>query len=314
MGRGIRKFFGMGLCIALLTGCGQAETLTAENAEQQQSSVEASQAEQTEDGNEQNTTQSEAPAGTEAGGETETENPSESGQTSPEPDMPHASIQENRTTLNETIYDDVLNPIGTVLSRQIVGYSEADPERVIYKVNITWPEIDVSFAGADKINETMLEYVDKSVAYMERGAEDYENVVPSFSSSFDGFSYRDDHYISFIQSEYDYEGGAHGMPYWEPFTFQLQSGQQLVLSDIIGNSEEELKDIVTKHFAEMINAAPEDYWENAEELVREEISLASNFVLTPEGIKFYFLPYDIAPYAAGFPEVTVPYEEFDMKI
>lgn len=97
-------------------------------------------------------------------------------------------------------------------------------------------------------------------------------------------------------------------------TFDLQTGKQLTLNDVIGNSEEELKEIVTAYFAEMINQNPGNFWDNAVESVREWTDLESTFYLTEEGIKFYFEPYVLASYAAGFQEVVIPYSEFEMKI
>lgn len=297
MGRRWSKLIGVGFCAMLLSACGKVEDTGLEESMQISSetismdeSMEFSEAEQ------------------DMSWEVE--------ETKENTDATDSNIEmrENLTIINDTIYDEVLNPIGTVLSKQIIRYSETDPERKLYEINFTWPEIDVSFAGADLINETMLAYLESSIAYMEEMAGDYEEVGLSFSSGFSGFSYRDDHYISFLQEEYDYEGGAHGMPYWEPFTFQLQTGEKLGLSDVIANSEEELKEIVTEYFAQKINEAPEEYWENALDIVRDEITLESNFVLTPEGIRFYFEPYLLAPYAAGFPEVIIPFAEFDMKI
>ncbi len=304
MKRNVGKLVGMGLCMLLLAGCGQAEASSMSEAESQSEAALTEAEQDTEKLNSNRETESEAQSTAEP--------------EAPTPSAPNVSVQENRVIIDEIIYDEVLNPIGAVLSRQVIRYSEINPERELYKVNITWPEIDVSFEGADRINRVLLEYVDSRIAYMEQNVgeleEDYEQQGYSFGSSFDGFAYRDDHYISFIQSEYDYEGGAHGMPYREPFTFHLQTGERLVLSDIIGNSEEEQKEIVTRYFAEMINAAPEKYWENAMDIVRQKTDLGENFVLTREGLLFYLLPYDIAPYVAGFPEVTIPYEEFDMKI
>ena len=104
------------------------------------------------------------------------------------------------------------------------------------------------------------------------------------------------------------------MPIWTGFTFDLQTGARLSLTDIIGNSEEELKEIVTRYFAEYISQAPEAFWEDALDTVRENINFNSDFYLNENGITFYFSPYELASYAAGFQEVTVPFEEFEMKI
>ena len=66
--------------------------------------------------------------------------------------------------------------------------------------------------------------------------------------------------MSFCQQEYDYQGGAHGMPLWIGLTFDLETGERLSLPDVIANSEEELNSIVTEYFAEYINGNPEEFW------------------------------------------------------
>ena len=100
------------------------------------------------------------------------------------------------------------------------------------------------------------------------------------------------------------------------YTFDLQTGERLVLEDVIANNEEELKDIVTKYFEKEILANPDSgyYWSDAPDTVRELTDLESSFYLTERGIRFYFEPYLLACWAAGFQEVTVPYEEFELKI
>jgi len=38
------------------------------------------------------------------------------------------------------------------------------------------------------------------------------------------------------------------------------------------------------------------------------------FYLSETGVVFYYAPYEIASYAEGFPEVTIPYSELEMRI
>ena len=59
--------------------------------------------------------------------------------------------------------------------------------------------------------------------------------------------YADQHYLSYYQSEYDYQGGLHEMLSRNGYTFDLQTGARLTLEDVIADSEEELKEIVTRY-------------------------------------------------------------------
>ena len=89
----------------------------------------------------------------------------------------------------------------------------------------------------------------------------------------------------------------------------------MLLSDLVYNSEDELKAIVAKHFEEMAASRPEGtYWEDAVSYVHDTVNMESEFYLTEEGIVFFYGPYELACYAEGFQEVLVPYQEFDLRI
>lgn len=229
---------------------------------------------------------------------------------------------ESELFLGEPIYDSGISEVGTLQFYRDAIYSGKDPEILLHDIDLTWLVVDGSYPGAERINAVLEEYQNANIARAEDNAQDMEEAVMdnsfgisnSTQSAFSGFAYKDARYISFVQSEYEYWGGAHGMPYWVGFTFDLQTGDELFLPDIVDNSEEELKEIVTRYFEEMINQAPENFWDDAVDTVNETAGFESSFYLTEEGITFYYGPYDLACYAAGFQSVTIPYGEFDMKI
>ena len=226
--------------------------------------------------------------------------------------------------LGEAFYDSGIGEVGTIQSYYERTYSRTMPDVLLTETDLEWLQVDEKFAGADKINRYLeeeqnknIEYENGNVEWMEEMIEEYgEDGIShsSYSSTLSEIAYFDGRYVSFCQQEYDYQGGAHGMPLWIGLTFDLETGERLSLPDVIANSEEELNSIVTKYFAEYINGNPEEFWEDALDIVRDEICFESDFYLTEDGIKFYFHPYDLSSYAAGFPEVTIPYDEFEMKI
>ena len=202
-------------------------------------------------------------------------------------------------------------------------YSKANPERLLYEIDLSWLVVNDSFPGAERINAVLTKEQDSNIARAEADAAEMEagiieagldGISYSYSSDFSGFSYYDSRYISFVQNGYEYYGGAHGMPIWNGYTFDLQTGERLLLSDIIGNIEEELKKIVSGYFAEMINEEPENFWEDSVEYIYDDVSYQSDYYLTEQGIVFYYHPYELAAYAAGFQKVTIPYSEFDMLV
>lgn len=226
--------------------------------------------------------------------------------------------------LGEAFYDSGIGEVGTIQSYYERTYSRTMPDVLLTETDLEWLQVDEKFAGADKINRYLeeeqnknIEYENGNVEWMEEMIEEYgEDGIShsSYSSTLSEIAYFDGRYVSFCQQEYDYQGGAHGMPLWIGLTFDLETGERLSLPDVIANSEEELNSIVTEYFAEYINGNPEEFWEDALDIVRDEICFESDFYLTEDGIKFYFHPYDLSSYAAGFPEVTIPYDEFEMKI
>lgn len=228
---------------------------------------------------------------------------------------------ENIEIIGDVMYDSGIADIGTIQTKKEAMYSETDPEKVLYNMNLSWLAVDDKYPGSNLINtylnahqEANMSYAREQYEYMIEGMDDWD--ISEFSSSFSGFTYVDSHYISFVQTEYEYQAGAaHGMPWWIGFTFDLESGERMLLSDILYNSEEELKELVTQYFEELVASQEEGYyWEDATSYVQESVNMESEFYLTDEGIVFFYGPYELACYAAGFQEVTVPYEEFDLRI
>lgn len=243
--------------------------------------------------------------------------------------------------LGEALYDSGISEVGTIevyyentgRTGRFRGGSEEVVELKI-EIDLKWLQVDDRFPGAAKINECLAKDQRQNIAYekgwlddliTEAGEKESEEEINeeedltfhfSYISEFSEISYFDGHYISFYQSEDDYQGGAHGMLYRIGYTFDLQTGARLVLEDVIADNEEELKDIVAGYFEKAIQENPEPgyYWSDALDTVREWTDLESSFYLTEKGIRIYFAPYILAPFAAGFQEVTIPYEEFKMKI
>lgn len=201
--------------------------------------------------------------------------------------------------------------------------SEERKEEPCATVDLEWLIVDEKYPGATLINECMKETMDVSIGYEREAAKEVASYRAEFDAAFPAYSisshiheisYIDDTYLSFCQAYYEYTGGAHGMPYRIGYTFNLQTGELLTLTDVIDNTEEELKEIVGRYFEELINKEPENYWEGSADSIREWTSFEPSFYLTEEGIRFYEGPYAISSYAAGFQEVTIPYSEFVMKI
>lgn len=112
--------------------------------------------------------------------------------------------------------------------------------------------------------------------------------------------------ISIMQTGYFYSGGAHGMPYRISHTFDLNTGKELKLTDIMKGSKTQIKNKIVDAFQKKLNNF-EGAFDNAMTTVKKSADTNSPFYLQKNKITFYYGPYDLAPYAAGFVEASIPY-------
>ncbi len=107
---------------------------------------------------------------------------------------------------------------------------------------------------------------------------------------------------------YDYTGGAHGMPLRVDYFIDLTNGNFYELKDLFKKDS----DYKTK-INEIIKAAIESDQASGSGMYFEDaftgISDAQYFYLEDDNLVIYFYPYDIAPYAAGFPEFKIPFAD-----
>ena len=87
----------------------------------------------------------------------------------------------------------------------------------------------------------------------------------------------------------------------------------ITLASLLPLSEEEVNERAREAFLSRIDEHPEDgYFEDAADTIRAKTDFLSQSYLTQEGVVFYAQPYEIGPYASGFIEVTVPWEDLGL--
>ena len=113
----------------------------------------------------------------------------------------------------------------------------------------------------------------------------------------------DEKVISFVDQFTEYAGGAHGFTHYENYNFDVQTGKELSLEDIITDKaafQSELAQTLTDKYGEgKIN----DLENNLAKLSWEDYK----WTFAPNGISFYFA-YDIADYATGVLTANLPYD------
>lgn len=184
--------------------------------------------------------------------------------------------------------------------------------------------LDGSQPGDAAISRLFQEQTEKNKAYIESGgdvgfpSEEYLELggpLPYTYTTYGSVFYSDGQYLCAGTSGYEYTGGAHGMPFRQFGVYDRQTGTQLTLRDLISNTEEELKDIVSPYFRKPAEAGATFYGpDEVVQTVWDRTTFDSDFYLSDGGLVFYYTPYDLGPYAAGFLEVTIPFDQFSWKI
>ena len=122
----------------------------------------------------------------------------------------------------------------------------------------------------------------------------------------------DEKVFSYSTNFYSYWGGAHGMYGDWGDTFDTATGKKLALSDVITDLDaygQLLFDKVAENYPDVV-----EYLDDPTTLRDQIVSEVkdpeiSNWELDPDGIVYFFNPYDIAAYASGQQIVKVGYNE-----
>ena len=109
------------------------------------------------------------------------------------------------------------------------------------------------------------------------------------------------------ESGYDYPfGAAHGMPIMQYVHVNTKTGSYYQLEDLFkdgSNYVEVLSGIVEEQIKE--HGEEMGVWQDSYKGIKPD----QLFYLTADALMLYFIPYEIAPYAAGFPTFSVPFTE-----
>lgn len=108
---------------------------------------------------------------------------------------------------------------------------------------------------------------------------------------------------------YAFTGGAHPNTFTSYHAFDGKTGEEVEMKSFVADSVALLKLVETK-FRELEKLTPGVDLEDAGYfLANHKFFMPANYVFTTEGVLFYYNPYEIAAYARGPIEFTIPYEE-----
>ena len=172
----------------------------------------------------------------------------------------------------------------------------------------------------EKINNTLRNHIKNSIKNKKAMLVDLEQWKKEDDGTYYEFefaweyktayevAYNKNNTLSIIMYDYQYTGGAHGHSGAETYNFNLNTGNRILIHDVLKNRNTYLK--VQKHaYNTMINSNnPFFYVQSLDEV---QIDRNTQFVFADGGIKLVFQEYEVAPYAAGSPKVNIPYTIYE---
>lgn len=121
--------------------------------------------------------------------------------------------------------------------------------------------------------------------------------------------YASDDALTVRMETYAYTGGAHPNTNLAFYTFDRESGRALSLKDLVTDTTA-LLNVVEQSFRRQQGLMPQANLEERGYFLRDgRFFLPANVGMSREGLVFYYNPYEIAAYALGPIEVTVPYNQ-----
>lgn len=184
-----------------------------------------------------------------------------------------------------------------------------------------------------KINDILIHYLKASLAVYaveekeflipldkvaERFIKEYEDLrkdnpaydIPWEVETTAKVLYQSSKLVSVAYSTYSNAGGAHPNSFSTLLLLDKTTGTKLELSDFI-NDMHRLENIAEKHFRKVRGLSPKQRFDEANFFWGQPFALPENFALLDSGLYFYYNTYDVAEYAAGPTEFTIPFSELE---
>ena len=113
----------------------------------------------------------------------------------------------------------------------------------------------------------------------------------------------DDGVFSFTEYYEGYYGGAHGEGSYVGHNYDVRTGNEIRIGDVV-KDRDKLTELLIKKLEEKYG---EYLFEEAKDTVKDAEEY--NFTIDPDGLSFYWGPYELAPYAAGMLQVKLLFDE-----
>ncbi|MDR2383940.1 MAG: RsiV family protein [Prevotellaceae bacterium] len=121
--------------------------------------------------------------------------------------------------------------------------------------------------------------------------------------------YQNEHIVSFAYNWMIYEGGAHPNSGKYCFVLDKNTGSKVSYKSLIKGDGTKFLSLAEAEFKTQSGIKPDEKIQEPYRFKDDKFHLTDNYRFTPEGIAFYYDPYEIAPYSFGIIELKLPYEK-----
>lgn len=174
-------------------------------------------------------------------------------------------------------------------------------------------ESTVYTGNTDEAQIRSLMKAERDSFFQQELPEDYLSFGPSFSRSTQengSVRYNADNLLTLEIATATYAGGAHGMYTSSLYSYQVEPPKRLTLADYVPADKHAALGRVLTQLANTPNADGEILSERFYEPTDPVPVPATESVgVFPDGLLFYFQPYELGPYAAGSFEIFVPMDQ-----
>lgn len=200
---------------------------------------------------------------------------------------------------------DAKQPIQLVLHHSPYPYKTITEKTSLYEINVGYVE-----TGKPQVDAKIKTFVDGWIKDIKDAAEADKDIMPGpyTLTIIPDYASFDENIQSVQFVAHFYTGGAHPNSGYKTFTFDTSTQKIITLSDIFTDLNEGLKAVSERSKTELKASLEDAYLEGG---VDPEEANFQNFTLQTAkdgstSITFYFDPYQVAVYAAGPQQVTIP--------
>lgn len=172
-----------------------------------------------------------------------------------------------------------------------------------YLAGILSPELSAQEASAADVEATVQTFIDGHNQFL---AENEGALMGYWTAESDATTVLNDgKHLTLQINGFVFSGGAHGSPTAAVATFDAATGQQLGWNDLV-TDQAAVQALAEKKFRVEQAEAFNDGFAFDDTF---PFALPANFGLTDKGIYFYYVAYEVAPYAMGATAFEIPFSE-----